>query len=315
MKKTALLLGGAILIITVITITSLKQFDFKTPYVRSMTDKLSQSSTAENTIQEVESNIPIEEKEEQIKEILKGKKGYFGVYINYLEKANSKIQINSTEKFYAASVSKVPLLITLYRLYETDPENFYPEKKVFYLEEDSEWGDGSIQKSEYGSAFTLEEIATRLAKESDNVAKNMLYRILPWEEIAVTYKTVDVEPNTQENEFTVLDMARFWEELWISSRSITNPSSSPSSNSVSARSTFEILDLLQNTTTEERIPAEVPEGVKVSHKIGTWSPTGSWHDCGIVFSENPVLICVFSKNSTYEEAVETIREVTKIAVR
>ncbi len=303
------------MITLILTIIALKQFDFKTPYVRNITDKLSQTSTAETRTQEVENNIPTEEKKEQIKETLKSKKGYFGVYINYLEKAYSKIQINSTEKFYAASVSKVPLLITLYRLYETDPEKFHPEKKVFYLEEDSEWGDGSIQKSGYGSAFALEEVATRLAKESDNVAKNMLYRILPWEEIAATYKTAGVEPNTQDNEFTVSDMARFWEELWENSDFRFQISDSKKEKIVNKEGAGEIFNLLQNTTTEERIPAAVPEGVKVSHKIGTWSDTGSWHDCGIVFSENPVLICVFSKDSTYEEAVETIREITKIAVR
>ncbi|MFH1896589.1 MAG: serine hydrolase [bacterium] len=259
------------------------------------------SPTLQNNPQQIKKNINLQSGQIKIENLVNQAQGEFGVVVQYLE-TGERVAVNANEPFYAASVTKVPLLITLYRLYEEN--QLTPETKVTYLEEDAEWGDGTIQNDPFGTKYTLEQVAWHLAKESDNVAKNMLYRILPWEEIAKTFRAVGVEPNTAENIFTTEEMAKVWEYLYKCSNTLE----------LSAKSVDQIFELLANTTTEERIPAAVPEGVKVAHKIGTWSDTGSWHDCGIVFLENPVLVCVMGKNSTYEESLQTIRNVTTIAI-
>jgi len=230
---------------------------------------------------------------QEIADITGKAQGEFGVVVEYLE-SEQRVEVNANKPFYAASLSKVPLLITLYRLYETDPDNFYPEKKITYLERDSEWGDGTIQDSAFGTEYTLEKVAWHLAKESDNTAKNILYRVLPWKEILKTYESAGVAPNTEKNIFTTQDMAKFWQVVWENDQQ-------------------EIFDLLTNTKSEERIPSAVPDEIRVSHKIGTWSQTGSWHDCGIVFTKEPVLVCIMSQGSTYSKAVTTIKDITKIA--
>lgn len=240
----------------------------------------------------------------EINSILENKQGTFGIWIEYLESKKS-VRINAQEKFYAASLTKVPLLITAYRMVQEGKLKL--ETKVSYLEADSEWGDGSIQNAKFGTEFKLEEVLFKLAKESDNVAKNMLYRILPWEEIQLTYNNVNVPANTVENEFSTEEMARVWEYLYrMSNAKAQMLNQFQGSN--------EIFKLLTNTTTEERIPNVVPEEIEVAHKTGTWSTTGSWHDCGIVFTDEPVLVCIMSKGSTYDESVKVIREVTKEAL-
>ena len=257
-------------------------------------------------------NSKLEIIKQEITDTINQSEGEFGVVIEYLE-FEQRVEINTDKQFYAASLTKVPLLITLYRMY--DEGKITPETKVSHLEEDSEWGDGTIKNDPFGTEYTLEQIAWHLAQESDNVAKNILYRTLPWEEIQKTFDNIGIPTNTQENKFTTGEMAKVWQYLYKS----TNPSLvteiNPDSDItyLSANSVHTIFNLLTGTTTEERIPAAVPKNVKVSHKIGTWSETGSWHDCGIVFSENPVLVCIMSQNTTYEEAVDTIKKVVSTA--
>lgn len=58
-----------------------------------------------------------------------------------------------------------------------------------------------------------------------------------------------------------------------------------------------LLDYLQNTVFNDRIPALLPPNTKVAHKIGSWPATGSYHDVGIVdHPSHPYIISLFSKD-------------------
>ncbi len=112
-------------------------------------------------------------------------------------------------------------------------------------------------------------------------------------------------------------MSRFWEYLYqcsASKPSLNQDQKSQNRKCLETQKANQILNLLTNTKSEERIPSAVPAGIKVAHKTGTWSQTGSWHDCGIVFAKNPTIICIMSENTTYEEAVKLIKKVTEAAV-
>lgn len=241
----------------------------------------------------------IEAKEAAIKTmIMESTEGTFGVIVKWLASSET-IKINPEEPFYAASLTKVALLMTLSRLSSAAaPGDLYHRAAVVaYQAGDYEAGDGSIQYDPVGTSYSLADIAIRTARDSDNIAKNILYRILPWSEIQATYQLVGVPPNTQANVFTPSQMAVFWEYLWNNQETYS-----------------EVLTWLQDTTTEERIPAGVASKTPVSHKTGTWPATGSWHDCGIVLTDDPVLICILSKDSSYEEAVDLIRDITKLVI-
>jgi beta-lactamase class A len=53
-----------------------------------------------------------------------------------------------------------------------------------------------------------------------------------------------------------------------------------------------LLEAMQNTINENRIPAGIPANVAVAHKYGTWQ--GNMHDAGFVFAENPYLLVVMT---------------------
>jgi beta-lactamase class A len=47
----------------------------------------------------------------------------------------------------------------------------------------------------------------------------------------------------------------------------------------------EMLDMMTNTSPEDRPPQPLPEGARVAHKIGSYGDTFS--DAGLVFPEGP----------------------------
>ena len=79
----------------------------------------------------------------------------------------------------------------------------------------------------------------------------------------------------------------------------------------------EMLELMTNTSFEDRLPKPLPMGTRVAHKIGSYESTFS--DAGIVFPEErggtgqEYYIVVCSEGATQEEAKETIRDISLAA--
>ena len=72
------------------------------------------------------------------------------------------------------------------------------------------------------------------------------------------------------------------------------------------------LSLLITTEFSSQIPAGLPQGVRVAHKLGINSDEKIFHDCGIVYlPQKHYLLCVMSKNSTQEESDRVISNVSK----
>ncbi|MDP3955156.1 MAG: serine hydrolase, partial [bacterium] len=71
----------------------------------------------------------------------------------------------------------------------------------------------------------------------------------------------------------------------------------------------EILSFLTKTAYEDRIPAGVPEGTRVAHKIG--NETGVFSDAGIVFADKPFVLVILSKKALEREAKIALPEITK----
>jgi len=71
----------------------------------------------------------------------------------------------------------------------------------------------------------------------------------------------------------------------------------------------EILGYLTKTFDESRIPAGVPEEVRVAHKVGT--DIGIIADAGIVFAKRPFIVAIMSFDVSEKEAKEVLPEIAK----
>ena len=141
-------------------------------------------------------------------------------------------------------------------------------------------------------------------KESDNTAELMLKRYLGEEKIEAELHRIGA------------DSTRYWQptntttpnDVLLVLRKIADPSYTTQELSA------EMLDLMTDTSFEERLPQPLPEGTRVAHKIGSHESTFS--DAGIVFpdqsggTDQEYYIVVFSEGATQEEARETMQDIS-----
>jgi beta-lactamase class A len=75
-----------------------------------------------------------------------------------------------------------------------------------------------------------------------------------------------------------------------------------------------MLDLMTNTSFEDRLPQPLPEGTRVAHKIGSYGDTFS--DAGVVFmegsqdSEEAYFIVVIARDTTELTARSGIQDIS-----
>ncbi|GBE57425.1 hypothetical protein BMS3Abin01_00337 [bacterium BMS3Abin01] len=222
--------------------------------------------------------------------ILAGAGGDYGVYICELDTGDS-FGFNQHRPFEAASTVKIPIMMMLYG--ELEAGNIGRDEVMTYLWSDYEGGTGSIQAQGPGTTWTIGELATRMMKESDNVAKNMLLRRLGYG--AVERYAHDQGAGSFDlynNRITPADMGLLLKRLY--SGRVAGP-----------QLTGEMLSLMTGTTDEDRLPRYLSGNISVAHKIGTMDDTII--DVGIVRGAGaPFIICVYSDMVGSEAEAEDI---------
>lgn len=219
-----------------------------------------------------------------LKEYLAPEGGKVGVYFEYLPSGVS-LGVNHSEEVRLASLSKVPLAMSILKKVEKRELRL---NDVLYLKKehlDQRFGD--LWKRGEGAPVTIEKLIKSSLQESDNTAYQTLYSILTYKEVAEVYDNLEIE---------------------ITSSSST-PYISPKSYSSIFRSLYlasflfekesnYLLDILTKTNFKDKIPAGVPDGVPIAHKIGVFdradTPGKVYIDCGIVYAPlRPYILCIF----------------------
>jgi len=221
-------------------------------------------------------------------------KGVYGICIVDLGKGNTS-GINKDEIFPAASLIKLPLIYAFYQQVELgkiDPNEQYSLKEGDKIE-----GTGSVYQQPAGTIYTLRQLAALMGKQSDNTAQNILAKILGEEKIQAAIVDLGMEKTSYLDwETSPKDIAIFWQKL-------------ATGQTLTTAHRQEILDFLTNTIFEEQIPAGLPEGIKVAHKIGM--DEGVLHDAGIVFADQPFILVLMSKGVDLDEAKQILPKITE----
>lgn len=210
--------------------------------------------------------------------------GGYGIYIYELDSGQG-FGIDADTRFEAASTNKIPILIKLYQ--EIALGNVSRDQVMTYLWSDFEEGSGSIQAGPVGSEWTVAELAAKMMKESDNVAKNMLFRLLGYSEVESLARELGADFDVYYNQVTPRGMADLLRQIYENAI-------------VDAGLSREMIGLMIDTGYEDRLPRHL-DGVPVAHKIGTWGDAVS--DAGIVLDQRrPFVICVYSHDTGSEAA-------------
>lgn len=235
--------------------------------------------------------------EERLLELARVHPGDHGVAV-YDARSGRTVEINAARPVEAASLAKLPVLLTLYK--EAAGGSLDLDDEIAIRASDiRNYGTGVLHKYPVGYEMTLRECARVMIKESDNTAWVMLERRLGKDRISRELENLGAEGSDYSTYRTTP------EDVMLFLRAIADPGYTNPGLS------FEMLGAMTGTAHEGRLPEPLPESAEVAHKIGTVGDTYS--DAGVVFSdgardaEDGYFIVVVSRGASEEDAREAIR--------
>ncbi len=180
--------------------------------------------------------------------------GKVGVYFEYLPSGVS-IGVNATEEIRLASLSKVPLAMSI--LKKVEKGDIMLTDRVFLKEEHLDNRFGSLWQRGPGAPITIEELVKLSLQESDNTAYQTLYALLTNKEVEEVYENLEIEVNVASSSPLVSpkSYSSIFRSLYLASFLLE------------AESNY-LLDILTRTIFHDKIPAGVPKDVLIAHKIG-----------------------------------------------
>lgn len=235
---------------------------------------------------------------DEIINFLKDRKGDFSIYYEDLS-TEENFSINSNAVVTAASINKLPIVAYLYYLASID-EIDLQESVIIQASDIQDYGTGSLRYEEPGGQYTLQSLARLSLKESDNTAAHVLTVRLGEENIqAYVYQIGMGSTSMVDNETTARDIGKFFQMLY--------------QNKITSKPlTLELLDHMEDTEFEDRIPVLLPEKLHIYHKTG--DEVNFIHDGGIITGGTaPFTLVVLSSNVVDEKsAKDTISKIAEI---
>ncbi len=232
---------------------------------------------------------------EEIQSLTKDLRGKYGVYVYQLETKN-QYGVYQKEKFPAASLMKLPVMLLFYQ--EVEKGNLEPETRYALKESDKVLGAGILQGKTAGSIYTYRQLIEYMGQYSDNTAFKVMRRILGDDKIQETIDDLDMtETSLEDFETTPEDIGLFFQKLY-------------QGKIINSNDRSEFLDFLTKTAYEDWLPAGVPKKIKVVHKIG--QDIGTFSDGGIVFADKPYVIVIMSKDARGIEADEVLPKISSL---
>ena len=243
-----------------------------------------------------------ENTEKEILDLIKNLQGIYGVYVEDLE-TGASFGINQDQVFTAASLIKLPVFVAVYQ--EIEKGSISLDTKYQILDTDKVSGAGSMYYQPAGTLYTYEEMLELMGKQSDNTAFNVFVKLLGEKKIQTVIDGLGMSKTSfVENETTAENVGRFFRELYRGNLPAGRQ------GQVNRKNQGEMLSYLTDTSFEERIPAGIPDEVRVAHKVGT--EIGVISDAGIVFGERPFVLVIMSEGVKESEAKEVLPKIAEI---
>lgn len=222
-----------------------------------------------------------------------GLSGKYGV--TFIDLATGEmVNVRDTDRYIAASTSKLPINVLLYKNVESGKVKL--DDMLTYQKEDVEPGTGIIQKSAFGTQYTVRETSKLAVTKSDNCGVNMIIRLLDIQN--VRQYLVDLGGKVyydNRHRSCPYDMALVAQDLYkhyLKNEAVYG----------------ELINNLENTDWHDRIDAQL-KGVKVAHKIGNQVKTAN--DVGIVFASHPYVLSIMTDNVDFGTACKNEATLSK----
>lgn len=243
--------------------------------------------------------------------------GRYGVYFHNLI-GNESWGHQEKEPFVAASSIKLGITSYLYEQIasgQVSPDEILKYDNRPYPTGDYEAGTGTIQGLPNGSSFTVSETAGLAIRISDNCATNMIIRRLggidqinPWlRNISgivdyrekVSYLNYGGQAQSGRHRTCAQDLGLHAVHLYELAQK------QPAVYD-------ELLEYLTSTEFDFGIHKGIPSEIKVAHKIGTNGAYSTENDVGIIFSNEPFVLCVTTETASAAAAHQIQADIAAI---
>ena len=236
---------------------------------------------------------------EKVQEILNQKYNKDGIAVYVKQVDTRKIAgIHEDQEMYSASIAK--LLYLYYTQKEVNENRVDLQTPLKYIKEVNDYpgayepeGSGSISKIPDDKDYTVADLINRVAKESDNVAQNILGYY-------VTHQS-DKEFQKVTNKIAG--------KTWNVETRMASPKMAGNVMEAIYQQNGGIIDALSETRfDDQRISKDIP--VKVAHKIG--DAYDFRHDVAIVYTDSPFILAIFTDHSDYETISAIAKDIYEV---
>lgn len=239
--------------------------------------------------------------------------GLFGVQVYDPGTQTVDYSRNASVVFPAASLIKIPIAVTVYTLAHQGSISL--DTVLTMQAADIVGGTGSIQYDPPGSTYTLRNLSARMLYDSDNTATNMIIdHIGGFAPVNQTMAQLGATQTWLQRK--MMDMAA----RDAGRDNVTTPADMllllhllDSGTLPGGAATGEILQAMRQTVDRQKIPALLPPGVAMAHKIGTLPLVE--HDVGLLTlpdGQRVVLVFLSQQLPSNQAGISTIAEAARL---
>lgn len=223
---------------------------------------------------------------------------------------NTYLNINPDDKFYPASLNKIPVMIAAFKEAEVNPQ--FLSKKIMLSDRTDQNIQQEIKPKESiapGEVTTVENAIEKMIRYSDNNAFYLLAQHVNQDIFKSTYTDLRIpmrEDATSSPDYVTAEAFSYFFRVLYNATYLNRELSEKA------------LQILSRVDFKEGLVADIPAQVTVAHKFGlqgnstTDIASRELHDCGIVYRERgDYLLCVMTKSSsTRTNAENTIKAIS-----
>ncbi len=265
----------------------------------------------------------IDDLRNSIEKQLEAMDGVFAYVFLDLNNPNNIIEINTDEKFHAASTMKVPVMIEIFK--QAAKGNFKLSDSILVKNEFKSIVDGSLYKmdisddsgeklyNQINKNATIYNLMYDMITVSSNLATNILIDIVGAESVTASMR--DLGANNMNVLRGVEDIKAYKlglsnsttaKDLMIIMKSIANGTAG------SVEDCKQMTDILKDQHFNDMIPKYFPKTIEVAHKTG--SITGVHHDSGIVYlpdGRSFILVILSKELKDFDKETDAMAKLAK----
>ncbi|MCQ8267206.1 serine hydrolase [Streptococcus suis] len=221
-------------------------------------------------------------------------KNNIGIYVKDLT-TETEAGVDQDKIFYSASIAKLPILYYVQEQLNAGQVSLntsvkYTAESISFNGAYKVSGSGSLSKTPDNKDYTIEELINKTAKESDNVASNLLSYYIA---------------NKFDDDFYQVTTAVTGSRWDMVSRETSARVAGKMMEALYEQNGYVIESLLSTQFDNQRISKDIP--VPVAHKIGDADDVK--HDVAIVYAESPFVLSIFTDKSSYDEITQIANDI------